>query len=305
LLHCSKRNGMVSMNKLWMEKRNIALLIAPGLVFILGLILLPTAVALYLSFTNYDGVDFKSVGISNYIEIFFHDPIFWKALLNSVILGIAFIALQHPLAIFMAILTTYAGKWERPLRIIIFIPSIISTFVTSQMWVSLLNVQFGLLNRMLTAVGLSSWKQDWLGNPDIAIYSIIFVAMWQGFGYAYLLYYAGIKGIPSELYEAAIVDGATKWRYNKSIVLPLLSPVIRINFVLAIVAGFKQMETVFLMTGGGPANSTQFLGTYLYSKAFRDGLFGYGNAISILFIIFCLVVTLIMNRLLKKDVGEF
>jgi raffinose/stachyose/melibiose transport system permease protein len=296
---------MVSMNKLWMEKRNIALLIAPGLVFIIGLILLPTAVALFLSFTNYDGVDYRTFDLANYKELFFHDPIFWKALRNSIFLGGALVAIQHPVAIFMAMLTTYTGRWERPLRIVIFIPAIISTFVTSQMWVSLLNVQFGLLNRTLTAVGLSSWKQDWLGNPDIAIYSIIFVAMWQGFGYAYLLYYAGIKGIPSELYEAAIVDGANKWRYNTRIALPLLSPIIRINFVLAIVAGFKQMETVFLMTGGGPANSTQFLGTYLYSKAFRDGLFGYGNAISILFIVFCLVVTLIMNRLLKKDVGEF
>ncbi|RED66176.1 carbohydrate ABC transporter permease [Cohnella lupini] len=293
------------MNKLWMEKRNIAVLIAPGLLFIIGMVLLPTAVALYLSFTNYDGVDYNLFNLSNYKEIFLHDSIFWDALRNSILLGIAFVVLQHPIAVLMAILTTHAGKWERPLRILIFIPSIISTFVTSQMWVSLLNVQFGLLNRMLTAVGLSSWKQDWLGNPDIAIYSIIFVAMWQGFGYAYLLYYAGIKGIPSELYEAAIVDGANKWRYGRSIILPLLMPVIRINFVLAIVAGFKQMETVFLMTGGGPSNSTQFLGTYLYSRAFRDGLFGYGNAISILFIVFCLVVTLIMNRLLKKDVGEF
>lgn len=293
------------MNKLWMDKRNIALLIAPGLVFILGFVLLPTAVAFYLSFTNFDGVDFRTFNLSNYKDIFLHDPIFWKALRNSIFLGLALVVLQHPFAVLMAMLTTYAGKWERPLRIIIFIPAIISTFVTSQMWVSLLNVQFGLVNRMLTAVGLSSWKQDWLGNPDIAIYSIIFVAMWQGFGYAYLLYYAGIKGIPSELREAAIVDGATKWRYNKSIVLPLLSPIIRINLVLAVVSGFKQMETVFLMTGGGPANSTQFLGTYLYSKAFRDGLFGYGNAISVLFIIFCLVMTLIMNRLLKKDVGEF
>ncbi|MFD0696637.1 carbohydrate ABC transporter permease [Paenibacillus sp. GCM10027628] len=293
------------MNKLWMEKRNIVVLIVPGLVFILGLILLPILVALYLSLTNYDGVDYHFLGLDNYKEIFFHDPVFWSSLRNAVLLGLAFILLQHPLAIFMATVTPHTGKWERFLRVVIFIPSIISTFVTSQMWVSILSVQYGLVNRVLTDMGLSSWKQDWLGNPNIAIFSIIFVAMWQGFGYAYLLYYAGIKGIPSELYEAAVVDGANKWQYNTRVVLPLLSPVIRINFVLAIVAGFKQMETVFLMTGGGPANSTQFLATYLYSKAFRDGLFGYGSAISVLFVIFCLLITLVMNRLLKKDVGEF
>ncbi|MEK8126621.1 sugar ABC transporter permease [Paenibacillus filicis] len=288
-----------------MEKRNIAVLITPGLLFILGMILLPILVALYLSFTNYDGVDYQFQGWDNYKELFFHDPVFWSSLRHAVLLGLAFVLLQHPLAMFMAIITPYTGKLERILRVVIFIPSIISTFVTSQMWVSILSVQYGLLNRILSGIGLASWKQDWLGNPEIAIYSIIFVAMWQGFGYAYLLYYAGIKGIPAELSEAAIVDGANRWQFNTRVVLPLMSPVIRINVVLAIVAGFKQMETVFLMTGGGPANSTQFLATYLYSKAFREGLFGYGSAVSVLFVIFCLLITLVMNRLLKKDVGEF
>jgi raffinose/stachyose/melibiose transport system permease protein len=296
---------MVSMNKLWMEKRNIYLLITPGLLFIFGLILIPIAIAIFLSFTNYDGVDFHMIGFANYIELFFHDSVFWSSLRNALFLGICFILLQHPLAVFMAIVTPYCGRWERPLRVIIFIPSIISTFVTSQMWVSLLSAQFGLVNRILVSNGLSSWQQDWLGNPSIAIFSIIFVAMWQGFGYAYLLYYTGIKSIPTDMHEAAVVDGASKLQYNIKVVLPLLMPVIRVNVILAIVAGFKQMETVFLMTGGGPANSTQFLGTYLYYKAFRDGLFGYGNAISVLFVIFCLTITLLMNRLLKKDVGEF
>ncbi|WP_042163167.1 carbohydrate ABC transporter permease [Paenibacillus gorillae] len=293
------------MNKLWMDKRNIAVLITPGLLFILGLILLPILVALYLSFTNYDGVDYQFQGFDNYTQLIFHDPIFWKSLRHAVFLGLAFVLLQHPLAMFMAIITPYTGKFERILRVVIFIPSIISTFVTSQMWVSILSVQFGLINRVLGQVGLASWRQDWLGDPSIAIFSIIFVASWQGFGYAYLLYYAGIKGIPSDLYEAAIVDGANRWQFNTRIVLPLMSPVIRINVVLAIVAGFKQMETVFLMTAGGPANSTQFLATYLHSKAFREGLFGYGSAISVLFVVFCLLITLVMNRLLKKDVGEF
>jgi raffinose/stachyose/melibiose transport system permease protein len=296
---------MVSMNKLWMEKRSIYLLITPGLLFIFGLILIPILIAVFLSFTNYDGVDFQMIGLKNYIELFFKDAVFWHSLRNALFLGICFILLQHPLAVFLAIVTPYCGKWERPLRVIIFIPSIISTFVTSQMWVSLLSAQFGLVNRILASVGLTSWQQDWLGNSSIAIFSIIFVAMWQGFGYAYLLYYTGIKGIPADMHEAAIVDGASKMQYNIKVVLPLLMPVIRVNVILAIVAGFKQMETVFLMTSGGPANSTQFLGTYLYYKAFRDGLFGYGNAISVLFVLFCLTITLLMNRLLKRDVGEF
>ncbi|MFF2481436.1 carbohydrate ABC transporter permease [Paenibacillus sp. NPDC058071] len=292
------------MNKLWIDKRNLAFLVTPGLLLIAGVVLLPIAAAFFLSLTDFDGVDYRFIGLSHYKELLFADGVFWSSLRNSVWLGLAFILLQHPLAILMAILTPYTGKFERILRVVIFIPSMISTFVTSQMWVSILSVQFGMVNRLLDVAGLPEWKRDWLGDPSIAILSIIFVAMWQGFGYAYLLYYAGVKGIPAEMREAAVVDGATERQYNMCIALPLLTPIIRVNVVLAIVAGFKQMETVFLMTGGGPANSTQFLSTYLYSKAFREGLFGYGSAISVLFVACCLALTILMNRLLKRGAGE-
>jgi ABC-type sugar transport system permease subunit len=115
---------MVIMNKLWMEKRNIYLLITPGLLFITGLILVPIAIAIFLSFTNYDGVDFQLIGIKNYLEIFFHDSVFWSSLRNALFLGICFILLQHPIAVFLAIVTPYCGRWERPLRVIIFIRTI-------------------------------------------------------------------------------------------------------------------------------------------------------------------------------------
>lgn len=294
------------MHKIISDRRMIFWLVAPGMVLFAAMIFVPILLSGYYSLTNWDGVTgYSFVGASNYLEIISHDTIFWKALLNSVLLGLGLVFIQHPFAIFIAMLVQYCGRWEKLLRVCIFIPSIISTFVSTKMWVSVFNTQFGLLNHVLEIIGLESWKHDWLGNSGLAIACIIFVSMWQGFGYAFLLYYAGIKGVPKDLHEAAILDGASAAQLNRKIVLPLLAPVLRVNIVLAVVAAFKQMETVFLLTGGGPANSTQFLSTYLYSKAFRESLYGYGNAISILFIVICLVVTVVLNRVMKREVGEF
>ncbi|MEC0232130.1 carbohydrate ABC transporter permease [Paenibacillus alba] len=294
------------MHKVLGDKRWIALLITPGLFFFIFLICVPICVSVFYSLTNWDGIsNYQMVGLQNYVEVLTADPVFWKALWHSLLLGVLAIIIQHPIAIFLAVLIQHAGRLERPMRTILFIPSIISAFVTSQLWVSIFSTQLGLINRILDQVGLSNWKQDWLGDPVLSILCIIFVVMWQGFGYGFLLYYSGLKGIPKEIHEAAIIDGATTLRYTINISLPMITPIIRIAIVLAVIAGFKQIETVYLMTGGGPANNSQFIAMYLYSKAFREALYGYGNAISVLFVTICLGITVVLNTIIKKDVGEY
>ncbi|NBD25764.1 carbohydrate ABC transporter permease [Paenibacillus glycinis] len=294
------------MHRMMSDKRTIFLMMAPGFAVFFAIVFIPVFVSLFYSFTDWDGISaYRMVGLHNYRELLLHDPVFWKALRNAFLLGGAFLLIQHPLAVATAMILQYCGRAEKALRTILFIPSIISGFVTSKMWVQILSTQFGLLNRLLDAVGLSTWRQDWLGSSSWAIASIIFVAMWQGFGYAFLLYYTGVKGIPQDLHEAARLDGATAWQLNTRIVLPLLQPVIRTSIILAFIAAFKQMDTVYLMTQGGPDNSTQFLATYLYQKAFSINLYGYANAISVLFIIVCLLVTAALNRMGRQEVGEF
>ncbi|UJF31896.1 carbohydrate ABC transporter permease [Paenibacillus hexagrammi] len=294
------------MNTVISDKKTIFWLVAPGFILIAAMIFIPIMVSLYYSLTDWDGVtDYRFIGLSNFIEIVTKDAVFWKSLLNALLLGLGLVFVQHPLSVLTAMVVPYCGRFEKLLRASFFIPSIISTFVTTQLWVSVFNTQFGLLNRLLERLGLEAWKQDWLGDPKLAICCMIFVCIWQGFGYAFLLYYAGIKGVPKELYEAAMLDGATQAQVHGHIIFPLLAPVVRVNIILAVVAAFKQMETVYLMTGGGPADSTQFLSTYLYSKAFREGLYGYGNALSILLVLICLIMTVLLNRALQKDVGEY
>ncbi|MCR8657206.1 carbohydrate ABC transporter permease [Paenibacillus endoradicis] len=294
------------MHQVLSNKRTIFLLVVPGFLFFLFMVCIPIAMSVYYGMTDWRGIGaYQMVGFDNFINILTHDKVFWRSLWNAVLLVIATVALQHPIAILFAILLTHMGKWEKLFRVLFFIPAVISIVVTSKLWSAIYHPNFGLLNKVLESIGLASWKQEWLGNPDIAIWSLIITIMWQGFGYALLLYYAGLQGIPEDLYEAAKLDGANHVQLYMKIIIPLLAPMMRVAIILAVITCLKQMETVFLMTNGGPGESTQFLGNYVYKAAFSSSLYGYGNAISVLFVIFCLILTVIMNKFLKKDVGEF
>lgn len=295
------------MQKMLQDRKMVFYLVAPGMALFLFVVLLPIIVSFYYSFTDWDAwtPTYNFVGFSNYKEIFMDDPHFWHSLWNACLLVLAFLILQHPIGILAAILVTKAGKWEAPLRTIIFIPSIISSFITSQLWVSVFSTTTGLLNHALEVLGLESWKHDWLGDPKTSIFCIIFVIVWHGFGYCFLIYYTGVKAIPGELYEAAELDGANGKQMIRYMILPLLVPVIRINMLLAIIAGFKQLETVLIMTGGGPGGSTHFIGTYLYVKGFGESLFGYSNAISVIFVIVTLLVAWSFSAMFRKEDDQY
>lgn len=291
------------MQKMLQDRKMVFYLVAPGMALFLFVVLLPIVVSLYYSFTDWDGwaPTYNFIGFSNFKNIFFHDHIFWPSILNAVWLVLAFLLIQHPIGVLTAIFVTKAGKWESTFRTIIFIPAIISSFITSQLWVSVFSTTTGLLNHALEILGLESWKHDWLGDPNTAIICIILVIVWHGFGYCFLIYYTGVKGISSELYEAAELDGANNKQMIRYIILPLLVPVIKINMLLAIIAGFKQMETVLIMTNGGPGGSTHFIGTYLYGKGFAESMFGYSNALSVIFVIVCLLATGLFSALFRKE----
>lgn len=294
------------MHKLLSNRITVFWLVAPGLFLFLFMVCFPIAMSGYYGTTNWKGIgSYEFVGFTNYTNILFHDAVFWRSLWHALLLLAATLLIQHPIALFFSILVMHAGRFEKLFRAIFFIPAVISIVVTSKMWVSVFHPNYGMLNKILDGIGLSAWKQDWLGDPQLAIWSIIVVVMWQGFGYALLLYYAGLQGIPKDLFEAAELDGAGRISLYTKVVIPLLTPMVRVAVVIAVTACLKQMETVFLMTNGGPVNTTQFVGNYLYKTAFSSSLYGYGNAISVVFVIICLIITVLMNKAFKKDVGEF
>lgn len=291
------------MHKILSNKFTIFLLVFPGIVLFMFAIFVPIFLSIYYGMTNYSGMGtYNFLGLKNFESIFTNDPTFWRSVLNAVLLGLGFVFLQHPFCVAFAILLDRIGnKIEKVYRTVFFIPCVIATVITTKMWVNILDPNVGLLNKLLGAVGLGALKQEWLGNTKTALLSVLFICIWQGFGWGMLIYYSGLKGISEELYEAARIDGATSVQVYTRITIPLLKPVIRINVTLAMIAALKQMETVYIATGGGPGDTTQFLANYLYIRAFSRFEYGYANAISVIFVIICLLATLLSNKLLKSD----
>lgn len=286
------------MKKLYSNKLVIVSLILPGLLLFLLAILAPICLSIYYGFTDYSGMgQAKFIGLENYVDLM-SDETFHRALINSLLLAIGFIVIQHPIAIVVAaVLDKLQGRAEGFFRCVYFIPNVISVAVIAYLWKFIYNPDFGLLNNILKGLGYQG-KINWF-SADTAIWSVLIVLIWHGFGWGMLIYYAGIKNIDPVLYEAASIDGASPKQTFMRITIPLMKPVIQINVTMAVISALKQMETVYLLTKGGPGDSTQFTANYLYLQAFKAFKYGYGNAIGVVFIIICLFVTVTLNRIFR------
>lgn len=287
------------MKKLYSNKYVIFSLVAPGLLTFVFAILAPICLSVYYGFTDFSGIGKATfIGIENY-KVLIHDSGFWMSLRNSLLLAVGFIVIQHPLAIIVAaILDKLQGKAEGFFRCVYFIPNVISVAIIAYLWKFIYNPNFGLFNKILQSLGMKG-DINWLGSGN-AIWSVLLVLIWHGFGWGMLIYYTGIKNIDPVVYEAAAIDGATSKQTFLRITLPLMKPVIQMNITMAIIAALKQMETVYLLTNGGPGNETQFLANYLYKQAFKSYKYGYGNSISVVFIIICLVATVALNKIFEE-----
>lgn len=287
------------MQKLYSNKAVILSLVAPGLLVFLVAILAPIILSFYYGLTDYSGIGAAHfIGIANYAELV-KDPVFWTALRNSLFLAIGFICIQHPLAMLVAVkLDKLQGKAEGIFRCIFFIPNVISVAVIAYLWKFIYNPNFGLIKKILEVFGVEA-TPNLLGSGS-AIWAVLVVLVWHGFGWGMLIYYTGIKNIDPVMYEAAAIDGADGITTFFKITLPLMKPIIQVNVTMAVISALKQMETVYLLTDGGPGNETQFMASYLYKQAFNSYRYGYGNAISVIFIIICLVSTVVLNKLFAE-----
>lgn len=291
------------MKKLYSNKLVILSLILPGLLLFIFAILAPICLSVYYGFTDYSGMGaLKFIGIENY-KTLIHDETFWLSLRNSLFLAIGFVFIQHPLALITAaILDKLGGRGENFFRCVYFIPNVISVAVIAYLWKFIYNPNFGLLNKIVEAFG-GKGGYDWF-SQETAIWAVLIVLIWHGFGWGMLIYYTGIKNIDPTLYEAAAIDGANQRTTFLRVTLPLMKPVIQVNVTMACISALKQMETVYLLTNGGPGNSTQFAANYLYQQAFKAFKYGYGNAIGVVFIIICLVTTVVLNAIFKEREGK-
>lgn len=227
------------------------------------------------------------IGLDNYRRLG-DDPIVWTAIWNNMLYAVLSVALQVFGAFVLAAIIEglQEEKWRRFWRAVYFVPSAISITVTGLLFYFIYQPDIGLLDSALKAVGLGAWSRAWLGEEGTAIYAIIAMSQWQGFGYSTLLFAIAIQKIPRELYDAAIMDGAGMWRRLWNITFPLTREMTGLMVIVTITGAFQVFNEVMVMTGGGPNNSSQVLGTWLYQQGFIENDFGYGAAIaSVIFVI--------------------
>ena len=294
------------MRSYFSNKKTVAALVAPGLGIMLFAIAIPLVISLYLSLFRWTGFGPMSfIGGENYVRLS-KDGLFWRSLLNVFLLIVVTIGIQNVFAFFIAsLLKKLSDNVSQALRTILFIPATLSLVVVTRLWVNIYHPSYGMLNRIIQHLGFSSFEIAWLGNPRTAIWAVIWIMIWQGFGWALLFLYGGLMTVPKELEEAALVDGANKLQLQRFVVLPSMMPVIQSVVIIGVISSFKQMEMVFLSTEGGPGGTTQFLANYLYLRAFKFGEYGYGNAISVIVVLLAVFITILIQRVFKKSMEHF
>jgi len=277
--------------------------VLPALVLLGAFVYLPLVQNFGFSMQKWDIYSGTSefVGLKNYIKLV-DDPIFWSSLGNNLLYAVISVAFQVFGAIVLAALieSIRNDRWRRSLRAIYFIPSAISLTVAGLLFYFIYEPNLGLLNAALDAVGLDSWARPWLGQESTAMLGIIAMSQWQGFGYSTLLFAVAIQRIPSELYEAASIDGVGPFRRFFMVTLPLVREMTGLMMIVTISGAFQVFNEVMVMTSGGPNNSTQVLGTWLYRSGFVRNDFGYAAAIAMVIFIVTLAIALVQLWITRR-----
>ncbi|GID91488.1 sugar ABC transporter permease [Amorphoplanes digitatis] len=263
----------------------------PALLFFAFVVLVPSVRGVYYAFTDWDGLDpeFDFIGLRNFTDML-DDATASQAIWHTLLIAVAITVIQNGIGLLLALGVNSAIKSRNILRVLLFAPVVVTPIVTAYLWRNLLGPD-GAVNSLLAVVGLESWQQDWLGDPDLALWMVVLVVVWQFAGYSMVIFLAGLQSIPREIYEAAAIDGTGAVRRFWSIVRPLLAPAITINLMLSIIGGIKLFDQVYALTGGGPGHATDTISTLIYKDAFTLGEFGYSIALAVVLTIIIAIVS--------------
>ncbi|HGR7770389.1 TPA: carbohydrate ABC transporter permease [Streptococcus pneumoniae] len=275
--------------------------LAPALILLGIFLVIPVGMVIYYTFTDYYLLtpdERKFVGFENFIRLT-KDPIFLKSFLNTLKFVVWIIPVQLGAALGMALIVNKKRKGNMFFKVAFFAPVVMSLVVISILWLYLLNPNSGLLNAILNKVGIAS--QPFLTSPKQAMYAIVFVSAWQGAGYQMLLFLGGMQNIPQDVYEAAELDGFSKWAQFRYITMPLLKPTALFVLLTTLISAFKLIVQPMVMTQGGPLNSTITMVYYIYQQGFTDRLVGYSSSIALVFTTLIGMIILVQRRVLKED----
>ncbi len=265
--------------------------IVPGLAFYLFVIIVPAVEGGAFSLTSWDGFSVAKpfVGLANFARVF-TDPLALQTIKQTLELTVAVTVGLVVIGLGLALALHNLVKSRTILRVVFFTPVVIAPVMVAYLW-QFIYGPFGPLNSVLQTLGLKNLELSWLGSPDVALWSISAVIIWQYSGYAMVIFLAGLESIPDEVKEASRMDGANVFQRFRYITFPLLSPAFVIVLTLAVIMGLKQFETVWVMTSGGPGNSTQTLATLMYQEAFNLNSFGYATALAVVLSIIVIIVS--------------
>lgn len=291
------------MSKMERQKARMGYLVILPVLLIFGLLIFyPTAQAIMKSLTNESAYNFdpEFVGLYNYVEIL-SDSNFWNAIKHSFVLVFFAVGLQYVLGLILALLLNEELTGMRWVKFIVMIPWVIPVAATVIMFDWMVIPKYGLLNMILSAVGLEEWTRYWFGDEFFAFPMIILMHVWRNVPFYAITLYAGLKAIPKTLYEAAEIDGANAWHRFRAITLPNLKYPSMIVIVLHVLYTFNNFDFVYLSTGGGPVGRTEVMATYVYQTAWNYYEYGKASAIGVVMMAILMVFSIVYIKLVRSE----
>ncbi len=287
-------------------KKNYWLYILPAILLIGTFVYVPIIQNFYFSLFKMNSYTDEKifVGLSHYVRIF-KDDVFYTSLKNNITYALISVICQVGLGTVLAILieSKLTGRLRNFYRNVLFMPSLISVTAVGLLWYFIYNPNVGMLNALLTKIGLENLTHAWLAEPNVAIYSIIAMSQWQYTGYIMVLILVAIQKIPQELFEAAEIDGANGIQKSLFVIIPNIKEMLLVTSVITVIGAFKLFTEIYVMTMGGPYNTTQVLGTYLYQSAFMFDEMGYASAIAVIIFTITFTASIIQIRMAKSGKG--
>ena len=286
------------------QRLTAAWLIAPAAVIGITFVLIPIALAFTLAFTNAKLVSPQGpqfVGVDNFTRMF-HDPVFWKSLRNTILFAIFVVPIQAGFALLLALLVNVKVKGVNFFRTVYFLPVVTSMVVISMLWLFMYRPD-GLINALLSKVGITG--PDWLGNPNTALAAILFMSVWQGVGFHMVIWLSGLQTISRDMYEASSIDGASSWQNFRFITWPALRQTRTFILITITISAFSLFTQVQVMTQGGPLDSTTTIVYQIVRAGYAQQQTGYASAMSLVFFVLVLAVSLVQRFLTRdKDVKK-
>lgn len=276
-------------------------LTAPLLVVVFVFLLFPLGNAVYYAFVDFNGLNVNPpwVGLSNFAELA-QDHDVWAAFQNNVIWIVIGTIVPLAIGLLLALLVWEVRRGSAYYRVAFFMPYVLPQVAVGVVWGWIYEPSRGWLNKVLESVGLDAFTRGWLGDPDTALYAVLATAIWASSAFVFVIFLSALRNVDLDLVDAARLDGANWWQRLRYVIVPQIMPVFLMVTTITLIGGFSVFDIVFVMTGGGPADATEVLGTYAYSSAFQLNRISYGTTLALVITVLSIPFAVGLNRLQRR-----